>query len=157
MITQNLNIRFAKLAKRNFKGEKDEYNPEGNRHFLLILEPGQASELKSDGWNVKQFKVKNPGEEPVYFLDVKVNFDGRFPPKIVLISSKNRRVLTQNNVEMLDVAELEKVDMVIRPHNWEVNGKTGVKAYLKELYATLREDEITKMYAEEESAPFDAD
>ena len=35
-----------------------------------------------------------------------------------MISSNNKTLMTEDMVEMLDWAELEQVDLIIRPYNW---------------------------------------
>ena len=87
---------------KNFAGKMTAYNAEGNRNFALSIPTREmADALARDGWNVKIKDGVNPGDEPRMHLPVKVNF-GRSGPNIYLTSGKNRRQLTEDEVEILD-------------------------------------------------------
>jgi len=83
-------------------------------------------------------------------LKKNVNFE-KLPPKIIMITSGGKTVLNSETVNALDYAEIQNVDLIIRPYNWTSqpgtkNEKTGVKAYLKSLYITIVEDEFESKY-----------
>ena len=152
MTNKNIVMENAKIAFRNFSGEEGTFNPAGKRNFCVFLSDELAEVLINDGWNVKWLKPRNEDEAPQAYLQVAVNYDN-IPPKIIMVTSKGKTNIEEESVHILDWAEIENVDLVIRPYNWEVSGKTGVKAYLKSMYITIHEDELDLKYQDYENVP----
>lgn len=147
MFAREITFEHANITLKNFAGRPDDYNPKGGvREFAILLDPETAKEMAEAGWNVKVFKAK-PGEEetPQAFIKVRVRFSN-FPPKIVYMTSKKASVLTEKNVAILDDSEFENVDVTIRASFWEVGGKSGIKAYLKEMFVTIHENRLSEKY-----------
>lgn len=138
----------ARLIFRNMKGEQTKYNRKGARNFCVILrDPAVIRQLEEDGWNIKRRPPREEGDEELVYMKVNVNFDGRRPPKIVMITSKNRTDIDEDLVGMLDVADIAKVDLIVRPYSWTMDGDTGISAYLKTMFITINEDEVELAYA----------
>lgn len=147
MVKKNLTIEDAKIIFRNFAGKEGRYNAKGNRNFCVVLEPEIAQELKEEGWNVKFPQSDDPERELSPYLQVKIKY-GDISPKVVLITSRGKEQLTEDDISMLDWAAIETVDLIIRPYNYDVGGKSGVSAYLKSMYVTITEDEFELKYAD---------
>ena len=152
----NISIRDAKIMFRNFSGKPDKFNPQGGRRiFSVRLTNELADNLKADGWNIKYLKPREDDEEPKPFIQVRINY-GEISPKIYLVTKKHKTLLDEESVGTLDNEEIANVDIVIRPYCWNVNEKTGITAYVKNMYVTIVEDEFAEKYdkPEEEEIPF---
>lgn len=137
----------AKIMFKNFSGIETKYNRKGCRNFCVRIEDPQfAKKLASDGWNIRMLKPTEEGDAPVDYLQVAVSFDV-IPPKVFLVTKRTKTQLDPDSIGALDFAEIENVDLVVRPYNWEANGKFGVKAYLKEMYVTIVEDTFADKYS----------
>lgn len=143
---KNVLMEGVRIVFRNFKGAEGQYNREGDRNFAVLLDNDVAEQMAKDGWNVKWLKAREEGDEEQPYLTVAVNFKGR-PPRVVMITSRGRTNLGEQEVEILDWADLRNVDLIVRPYEWVVNGKTGVKAYLQSIYCTIEEDALELKYS----------
>lgn len=140
-----LSIENARLIFKNFEGKEGRFNPKGRRNFCVLLDPEQADQLHDDGWNVRWLEPRDPEDAKQAYMQVTVSYD-HVPPKIVALTKSGKTVLEEDAIRILDWAEMENADITIRPYEWEVNGRTGVKAYLKTAYITLVEDEFASRY-----------
>lgn len=135
----------CRILFRNFKGEEGRYNSKGVRNFNVALDDVRAITMEDAGWNVKYLQPRDEADLPQAILLVTVHF-GKNPPRIVMITSKGQTRLDEETCGVLDWAQIKYVDMIVRPYEWEVNGKTGVKAYLRSIYVTIIEDELELKY-----------
>ncbi len=145
MIKNNIVIENAQIGFRNFSGNAGKFNPAGRRNFCVFLETEMGKTLEKDGWNVRWLDPRDEDEDPRPYLQVAVSYDN-IPPRIILVTSKGKTVMDDSTVSILDWAEIDTVDLIIRPYNWSVSGKGGVKAYIKSMYVTIVEDEFESKY-----------
>ncbi len=139
----------VQIIFRNFAGREGQYNREGDRNFAVLLDEKVAAAMAEDNWNVKWLRPRNEeeGEAPQAYLPISVNFKGR-PPRIVLVTSRGRTNLDESQVETLDWVDIINVDLIVRPYEWTVNQKSGIKAYLQSIYVTIDEDPLEIKYSE---------
>lgn len=147
----NITVRNAQLIFKNFAGKETPMNAEGQRNFGVLIDDDTAETLEKDGWNVKRLKVREEGDTPQAWLPVALKYQGRNgkavrPPEVVLITSRGRTNLPEDFVDVIDQSDIEKVDLIVRPYEWVMNGGTGIKAYLKSIYVTIAEDELALEY-----------
>lgn len=145
----------ARIVFRNFAGAEGMYNREGDRNFCVLLEDDLAEDMLRDGWNIKRLKPREGDEQGTAYIQVSVGFKGR-PPRMVMITSKGRIDLGEEECVLLDWADTLKVDLIIRPYHWNVNGRTGVKAYLKSLFMVINEDYLELKYADVPTAELES-
>ena len=138
-----ITIRNAKLFKTNFSGKEiPPYNPAGRRNFCVFIDDiNIAKDMEADGWNIRWLDPRNEGDERKAFLSVAVSYANR-PPKIYLMSSKGETLLEEEDLNMLDWAEKEQIDLTINPRYWDDNGKSRIKAYLRTMKVWIYEDEL---------------
>lgn len=148
-------VEGARIMFRNFRGEETPYNKPGDRNFAIALPEDKAETLAADGWNVKKLEPKEGYEEEgvTFYLPVAIRFDV-FPPRVELVTDTSRSRLGEDQIGMLDWADITNVDLIVRPHNWEMpGGKHGTKAYVKTMFVTIEEDALERKYGAMSGGP----
>jgi hypothetical protein len=90
----------VRIIFRNFAGKEGQYNREGDRNFAVLLDDKIAEDMAADGWNVKWLKPRedDEAEETQAYLPVSVKFDRGRPPRVVMITSRGRTNLGEDEV-----------------------------------------------------------
>jgi hypothetical protein len=145
-------VEDAPIIFRNFSGKEGQYNREGDRNFSVILPMDIAVTMLEDGWNVRYLEAREEGDNPTPYISIAVNYKNR-PPRVVLLTSTTRTQLDEESVEVLDWADIQTADLIARGYDWNVNGKTGTKAYLQSLFVTIEEDALERKYSINEIPP----
>ena len=153
-ITNNLEFENARIIYPNFEGVATDYNRAGNRNFCVVIDDAEvAQKLSEDGWNVKVRLPKEEEDELFHYMQINVKYDDdKIPPTVVVVTvdksgtPKKKCYLNEDTIKSLDKARILGVDMTIRPYNWDVNKKTGVKGYLQDMYVTIQENRFADKY-----------
>lgn len=141
-----LQIDDARIVWRNFAGVGSKFNREGDRNFgLVIPDQEMANELIREGWNIKVKPPRDPDETPLLVLPVKVKFNDRGPNVYLNAGSRDLK-LDEESVAMLDNINIAKIDLDIRPYDWEVNGKSGRTAYLQAMHVVQNVDRFADRF-----------
>lgn len=138
-----------KWAFSHFDGRADTFNDEGDHNFTVILSEQQAAELMEQGWPIKPNQGREEGDPVEYLLKIKISY--RFEaPKIFLI--KNKRKIRADERDLTDIKRTttEQIDVIIQPSPWVYGGNSGITAYVKELYAVVKESQYAEKYADYE-------
>lgn len=146
-----ISIEDVQLIFKNFSGNPDKFNAEGNRNFGILVDKESAVAMEADGWAIKYLKPRpDEDEDPDLqaWLKVKLNMKSGQPPRVVMITSKGKTTMTEDMVGALDYVIMKKVDISISPWAWSMGGNEGISAYVKTLYVTIEEDFLDLKYAD---------
>lgn len=139
----------VQLIFRNFAGRPNSYKPQGGvRDFCIVIDDEQrAHELMDKGWYIKERIDAETGEPVFWYLRVTASYRFTPPEVYMLVPGKDEMTfLDEKLIGNLDHADIEWADVLVTASRWEFNGKTGIKAYLQELYAMPRPNRFTSKY-----------
>lgn len=136
----------------NFSGdpERDRFGSNARQVNLVIPDPEQALDLRDAGFNVKETKPReDDGDdfEPVYYVNVKLNYNSDYPPRVYLVSGDADPVLLdEESVDMLDRCYILNINAVLNPY---YNQRTDRKSlYVRTMYVEqdIEEDPFASRY-----------
>lgn len=149
-------VEDADIRWLNFAGRIRDFNPNGDRTFCLFINKELAKQLLADDYNVKITKPRKDAtrEEiadftPEDYIEVKVGYKIH-PPRITMRgeTTGKKTELTEDTCEILDEVDIASVDVIVRPRDYDINGKTGIKAYLKRAVVVIEEDFLDLKWAD---------
>lgn len=130
----------------NFDGAKRGFNEEGQYNFKLIIPEIDVDRLREDGWNVKEQAPYEEGDAPEYLLDVNISDKFGLPP--IYFLKNGRKILIDDIRECKSIkrATCEQLDVIISPSRWVNGDRTGISAYVKEMYVQIKTSRFSDKY-----------
>ena len=145
LVLENVRIVYPNFkgapAQIMINGKNREVNTDGSRKSNVTLDPMVAQELLEQGFNVKLPTEENPNRAPYLPIVLSKGPNVQQWVRIALVDNGNGRFLDitdPNQLAMLDdITPGCRVNAVLSPYYWDVDGKSGITAYTKKLYIYL--------------------
>lgn len=137
-----IEIRNAQIFWTNFEGRMDNW---GNtaRNFNVAVSAEMADILSANGWRIREYGNEEQGM--LYFVNVKVNMNSKYPPVITVFSvfkdKRSRTPLTVDTLLELDRMDIESADLIVNPYK-SPKGEGKVTGYLRTLNVIKEPDII---------------
>jgi len=135
IILENTNTIFM----TNFSGDpqRDNFGSDERQVNLIIPNEEQAKALMDEGFNVKTWEKD---DVITYFIKVKLNFNGKWPPKVYWVNTAKRRLLMdEESVGELDNISIKNVNAVLNP--WFNSKNEKYSMYVKTMYVEQNMDD----------------
>jgi hypothetical protein len=141
----------VKWGFSHFDGRADTFNDEGDHNFTLVLPAEEARRLQEEGWNVKEFEPSEERRKEGYESEftLKVNISYRFdPPMIYFIKSGRKIRVDQDDLRDIRRDTCERIDVVIKPSFWTRPDRSGITAFVDEMFVTIAQSRFADRYAD---------
>ena len=144
-----ITVEDAKILFPNFSGTEDRFTREGDRNFCLALPEDVAEQMVRDGYNIKrrQMNTDEGVVEGDYYVKCKISFKGK-PPRIYMVTTGNKTLLTEDLVGTLDSTEIVEADVMLSPYNWDIRGEQGVTPYVNTMYVRIFENPLDQKWSD---------
>lgn len=144
-----LTFEGVEVYTKNFDGEK--FGKGGTRSVGFFIDEDTARELEDRNCpGLKWTKEYDDAPEDWAsrpWIKASIGFQYR-PPSIVQITSRGARRLDEHTVDNLQRAKIDgPIDISVRVAPWEMNGETGLKLWVTELYCHIEETALAAKYA----------
>lgn len=134
----------------NFSGDprRDRFGSTQRKGSIVIPDIEQARRLIDEGYTVKLTRPKEGEEEgfvPKYFVQIKINYDSQWPPRVYLITDSGETLLNADTIGNVDDIWVDKVNVVLNKYE-SVNGKSlWIKSM--EVFQKVDEDPISMRHS----------
>ena len=133
----------------HFDGRKDTFNDEGDHNFTIILPEDQARNLLAipDGWTIKEREGREEGDPIEYTMKIKISYKYEQPQVFILKGNKRFRAAEEDLAD-IKRSTCERIDVIVSPSRWVNGDRSGVTAYVKEMYVQIKESRFAEQYAD---------
>lgn len=137
-------IEDAEIFYTNFEGREGRFNAEGDRSFCVTIPEDAVPDMEEEGWNIR-WRDRADERARTAYTQINVGYKIR-PPRIVLISGESHTLLGEDEISMLDWADIISVDLTVRKRPWTNNNGAGIKGWLQSMYVTIAYDRLREKY-----------
>lgn len=143
----------VKWAWSNFGGVQKGYDAEGDHNFQAIIPEEEVDRLRELGWTIREQDPQEEGDPPEYLMKVIISTKN-FPTIYFIRAGRKFRIEDPRELKNITRNAVERMDVIIGPSRWtSPDGKrSGISAYVNELYVNMLPNRIAERYMDYEEA-----